>query len=427
MSTNTHPTGTVTETIHPDTEQAKQIAEFIGRDIRSDDSLRATADGAFWKRINPTETQLWIDSGDITTIDSLWNAQFSGLTTNNSLLNQEIQRGNYDHLVPEAAKLLPGISETARVREIAFILNVRHALKLVDRFQCDVSVELHTDVANDLESTLAYARRCHKVCPENFVVKIPLTPAGLVAIKQLSGEGIRVNCTLGFSARQNYLATQFARPAFVNVFLGRLNSYIEANDLGSGEFIGEKTALASQAAISACSENKPTRRTRQIAASLRDATQLPLLAGIDVITMPPDVARQAMDVLYDPWQSQLQHVHAAELAPNVDRESVSVDKLWDVTDLERQFVGAAAEKQSLTPHQLRQLAVDHGIDDLFPQMTQEQLQTIADEGKVPVHAHWQERIRDGSLAIDSLMTLAGLAAFAADQSQLDRRIREQLA
>ena len=107
MSTNTHPTGTVTETIQPDTEQAKQIAEFIGRDIRSDDSLRATADAAFWKRINPTETQLWIDSGDIPTIDSLWNAQFSGLTTNNSLLNQEIQRGNYDHLVPEAAKLLP--------------------------------------------------------------------------------------------------------------------------------------------------------------------------------------------------------------------------------------------------------------------------------------------------------------------------------
>ncbi|QDV67486.1 Transaldolase [Rosistilla carotiformis] len=427
MTTKTDREGAITETILPHTEQSKQIAESIRRDIRWRGPAPETTEDPFWQRTNPTNTQLWLDSGDLEAIGDLWNSQFSGLTTNNSLLNAEVQNGTYDHFIPEAAKLLPGISESARVREIAFILNLRHALKLVERFRCRVSVELHTDVANDVEATLAYARRCHELCPEYFLVKVPLTPAGLVAIKQLSDEGIRVNCTLGFSARQNYVATAFARPAYVNVFLGRLNSYIAENDLGDGEWVGEKTTLASQAAVASCETGNGDERTQQIAASLRDAEQLQRLAGVDVITMPTKVALQAKDVLEEPWRSQLDQHYEVKLHQGVDPSLVGVEKLWEISDLERQFVENAAKASSLSPLQLQQLAMDHGVDDLFPTMSEQQRQAIADQGKVPVHQHWQEGIRDGSLAIDSLMTLAGLASFAAAQAELDQRIRDQLA
>ena len=38
-------------------------------------------------------------------------------------------------------------------------------------------------------------------------------------------------------------------------------------------------------------------------------------------------------------------------------------------------------------------------------------------------ADWAARIRAGELAIDTLLNLAGLAAFAADQKALDDRVR----
>ena len=230
------------EVIHPNSPQSERIATFVHDGVELDSHPREVQASPFWKRINGVETSLWLDSGDIEAIDSLWNEQFTGLTTNNTLLNntllnntllnREIQVGDFDDLVPSARDLVSETTDQAMVREIAFILNVRHALRLVEHFSCDVSVELHTDLADDTEATLAYARRCHQICPEFFIVKVPLTPAGLIAIRQLRDEDVRVNCTLGFSARQNYVATALSRPSFVNVFLGRLNSYVADNHLG---------------------------------------------------------------------------------------------------------------------------------------------------------------------------------------------------
>ena len=79
--------------------------------------------------------------------------------------------------------------------------------------------------------------------------QFPLTPAGLLAARQLSEDGIPINFTLGFSARQNYVITAIARPAFVNVFLGRLNAFVADHELGSGEFVGEKATISSQQAV----------------------------------------------------------------------------------------------------------------------------------------------------------------------------------
>ena len=131
---------------------------------------------------------------------------------------------------------------------MAFILNATHGLRLVERFDAHVSVEEHTDLAHDLEQSVEYARRYYAICPERFYVKIPFTPAGLLATRRVRQEGIPVNHTLGFSARQNYVITRLALPTFVNVFLGRLNSFIADNGLGSGDYVGEKATLASQQA-----------------------------------------------------------------------------------------------------------------------------------------------------------------------------------
>ena len=58
---------------------------------------------------------MWLDTGDIEATHKLWTKEFTALTTNNTLLNKEVQKGLYDQLVPKAAKLvrdaLPGVGD----------------------------------------------------------------------------------------------------------------------------------------------------------------------------------------------------------------------------------------------------------------------------------------------------------------------------
>ena len=63
-----------------------------------------------------------------------------------------------------------------------------------------VSLEVSPYLANDTNGTIAEARRLWSaVKRENVMIKVPGTPAGLPAIKQLIGEGININITLLFA------------------------------------------------------------------------------------------------------------------------------------------------------------------------------------------------------------------------------------
>ncbi|MEG1458059.1 MAG: fructose-6-phosphate aldolase, partial [Acetivibrio sp.] len=73
----------------------------------------------------------------------------------------------------------------------------------------------------DAEGMIAEGREIAKIHP-NMVVKIPMTVEGLKATKVLSGEGIKTNVTLIFSANQALLAAR-AGASYVSPFLGRLD------------------------------------------------------------------------------------------------------------------------------------------------------------------------------------------------------------
>ncbi len=57
---------------------------------------------------------------------------------------------------------------------------------------------------------------------KNIVVKVPMIPAGIKAIKYFSSKGIKTNCTLIFSAGQALLAAK-AGASYVSPFVGRLD------------------------------------------------------------------------------------------------------------------------------------------------------------------------------------------------------------
>ena len=76
-----------------------------------------------------TGTELWLDTGDMEEAEANWSAEMSALTTNNTLLNNEIQKGIYDVFISEAKSIVRDLPQEERVKEIAFILNARHGLQ----------------------------------------------------------------------------------------------------------------------------------------------------------------------------------------------------------------------------------------------------------------------------------------------------------
>lgn len=386
-----------------------------------------------WQRLCGIGSELWLDTGSIEDANKLWTEEFSALTTNNTLLNREVQTGRYDSLIGEAAQMLSGwphLTEHQRMLELAFILNARHGLRLVETFDAYVSVEEHTALAHDVEGAVDYARRYHAICPERFVVKIPLTPAGLLATRRVSAEGIAVNHTLGFSARQNYMISRIGRPAFVNVFLGRLNSFVVDNKLGDGSYVGEKATLASQAAVRDLRRRKLT-PARQIGASFRAGAQVRDLAGIDVMTMPPKVAGEFLSMGMSP--EQITDKTAGQYSPGlneeVDRRAIRVDTLWDI-DNELVACLDALDKEnidSFTADDLIDFFAEHGCADVLVRWSESQVETSTVEGKIPKLENWRDGLAGGSIGLDSLMNLAGLRSFATDQKAMDDRVQQVLA
>jgi len=80
-------------------------------------------------------------------------------------------------------------------------------------------------VSTDTEGIIREGREVASWHP-NIVVKVPMIPDGVRAMKTLTREGIRINVTLVFSATQALIVAK-AGAYFVSPFLGRLDDVSE--------------------------------------------------------------------------------------------------------------------------------------------------------------------------------------------------------
>lgn len=394
-----------------------KVKEFVYSGLN--ETLFEGKEDKFWQSLRNTGTTLWLDTGDIEEAEANWTAEMSALTTNNTLLNNEIQKGIYDQLIEEALPIVSSLPEQERVKEIAFILNARHGLRLARRFGGLVSVELHTDTANDIDAILSYGKRFHDICPDHFIVKVPLTATGLLGARRLRDAGVKINFTLEFSARQNALVTAITRPDYLNVFLGRIGAYIADNGLGDGTGAGEMAVLSSQGWVTRLSASNPW-PTKLIAASLRSYQQLEFLAGTDVYTMPPKVAAAGRANLAGSFISKLGAKYPVVL--NDEGKRSGIEKFWEVDDLVVDFIKEVTSELPQTGAELEEKARAAGLADMFPVLSAEEVHIVSADGKIPVYRHWDEKLKNRVIAPDTLLTLAGLASFTADQKALDDRI-----
>lgn len=395
----------------------KSIKDFIIKGLE-EERLNGQPD-PFWTSLRNTGTTIWLDTGDIEEAMEVWSGEMAALTTNNTLINKVIQKGIYDDFITRAQEILDSMSREKKIMETAFILNARHGLRLTQKFGGFVSVELHTVTAHNIDDIVNYGLRYRDICPEKFIIKVPYTASGLIGARLLKEKGVRINFTLGFSARQNVMAAYIARPDFLNVFLGRIGAYIVDNKIGDGEGPGEKTVMETQKHINNIRAELGS-STRLIAASIRHHRQLDMLAGVDVFTIPPKVAGMGRRELSGNFKDRLDEDYNTGLS--IDPSTEGMDKFWKVNSRMARLARKMGHKLPASGNELEDIMRNEGFEDMFPRLSAGQKQRISDDGKIPVRSAWLDKINAGQIAPDTLLNLAGLASFTTDQSELDKRI-----
>lgn len=170
-----------------------------------------------------------------------------GVTTNPSLIAKENKK--FDELVPHILKVCKG----------------------------PVSLEV---ISTNADGMVSEAQKLAELGP-NVVVKIPMIPEGLKAIRRLAEKEISTNCTLVFNATQALLAAK-AGATYVSPFLGRLD---DAGHYGM-DLVQQIGVIFDNYAFG----------TEVLAASLRHPLHVvdAALAGADIATMPFGVLEKIM-------------------------------------------------------------------------------------------------------------------------------------
>ncbi|HVF58990.1 MAG TPA: fructose-6-phosphate aldolase [Thermoanaerobaculia bacterium] len=190
--------------------------------------------------------KFFLDTADVEEIKKgLEWGMVDGITTNPTLIAK--QGKPYLGTVQEIARLVPG----------------------------PVSGEV---LATEFDEIMEQGKRLSALA-ENVVVKVPLIPAGLRAVRALAELGIRTNVTLCFSAAQALLAAK-AGAAYISPFIGRLD------DVGQEgmDLIGQVVSIY---------ENYDF-ETEVLVASVRHPVHVVQAAmlGADVATLPFKVLEQ---------------------------------------------------------------------------------------------------------------------------------------
>ncbi len=145
------------------------------------------------------------------------------------------------------------------------------------------------------------------------------------------------------------------------------------------------------------------------------------------MTIPTATAREAREKLDGKWSSRLGEAYAVSFAPGVEEKRSGLSALWDITDREEKLAASLSERAPGSVADLVERAHQTGVGNLFPRLSAEDEGFLASDGKIPKHSRWASRIATGELAVDALLTIAGLKSFTADQAALDDRIRRLIA
>ncbi len=190
--------------------------------------------------------KIFLDSANLESI-KMYNdiGVLDGVTTNPSLLSKE--KGDPRKVMNEIVRIVKG----------------------------PVNLEV---IGTDYEVMIEEAHKLKKY-GENVVVKIPMIPAGLRAVKRLAQEGISTNVTLIFSSNQAILAAK-SGASYVSPFIGRLDD----NGQDGMSIVREITQIFANYKF----------ETEILVASIRHPIHVIEAGkcGADIVTLPPEILQK---------------------------------------------------------------------------------------------------------------------------------------
>ena len=187
----------------------------------------------------------------------------AGVTSNPAIFEKAIA-GSADYTDALARLVAAGVAGPKALYEALAIADIQDAADILrpvyqrtDGRDGFVSLEVSPTLAHDTQATIDEARRLWKaVGRDNLMVKVPGTPEGIPAIRQLISDGININVTLLFAVEtyekvaEAYMAGLDARAAagadvsriasVASFFVSRIDSVIDAK-------LAEKAAAATGA------------------------------------------------------------------------------------------------------------------------------------------------------------------------------------
>lgn len=190
--------------------------------------------------------KIFLDSANLESIKTYNDMGIlDGVTTNPSLLSKE--KGDPRKVMNEIVRIVKG----------------------------PVNLEV---IGTDYEVMIEEAHRLKKY-GENVVVKIPMIPAGLRAVKRLAQEGISTNVTLIFSSNQAILAAK-SGASYVSPFIGRLDD----NGQDGMSIVREITQIFTNYKF----------ETEILVASIRHPIHVIEAGkcGADIVTLPPEILQK---------------------------------------------------------------------------------------------------------------------------------------
>ena len=155
---------------------------------------------------------------------------------------------------------------------------------------------------------------------------------------------------------------------------------------------------------------------------MRAASQISDLAGTDVYTMPPKVAKEFMASAPNPANLKTQFDRDFPVSFNAGVDKQAIDVLWSVDDAFKSMCEDVKRRDPLrlTGNDLRHADADHRTC-LFHEFSRSETLEIREHGKIPDWNHWKG-VSD--LKLDTLMTQSALQSFVVDQAALDDHLLE---
>jgi transaldolase len=291
----------------------------------------------------------------------------------------------------------------------------------------EVSLQLHMGLTKCPDLAKDVARWIRLMAP-SAIIKVPFAPYApecFIVARDLEHEGIPVNFTSTFSARQVVAAALLCNVTRTNIFLGRLDQGLEA------DLLGAHVSLEAQRALRRLRQAGGV-KTQLIVASLRNWETFLHTAGCDVYTAPVKVLRDWMKqerIDQEQVMARLDHSYDDRLGISARVLSLlGAERIAKLYDVERSFIdflkafGATQEWREMTdPEALFKRFEEAGFSDIFYSPRQDDWMEIR-RGKIPDP--------NGSLIqqlpLDTLYSLLADANFEKHQDEMDDHIARHL-